>query len=172
MDASQQEQQQQQQHYAAVATRYKLEQQLRSGANWFYWIAGLSALNTIIYRVGGSMSFFFGLGITQMMDGLAIGLRSNVGEEAGTIIGLVLLGLSIGVVGLFILLGWLARGRRKWPFIVGMALYGLDALLFLIVQDYLSLGFHAFGLIWFFNGLGALNKIKKLDEAAGLAVVV
>ncbi len=162
----------QQQQYATIAALYKLEQQFRSGANWFYWIAGLSALNTIISRVGGSMNFFFGLGITQVLDAFAVAVHTQVGEQVGMIVGLALLGLTVGVIGLFILLGWLARGRRKWPFIVGMVLYSLDALIFLLAQDYLSLAFHAFGLIWFFNGLCAIKKLKKFEQAATPAIVV
>ena len=44
--------------------------QLRSGANWFYWIAGLSVVNSLIFAFGGKVSFIAGLGLTQIVDGI------------------------------------------------------------------------------------------------------
>ena len=38
--------------------------QLKSGASWFYWIAGLSLINSIAAVSGGSWRFILGLGIT------------------------------------------------------------------------------------------------------------
>src|SRR5438270_4545311 len=51
--------------------KLKAERQLRSGANWFYWIAGLSLLNTIIFMAGSDWHFVAGLGITQLIDAFA-----------------------------------------------------------------------------------------------------
>ena len=44
--------------------------QLKSGANWFYWIAGLSVVNSLIFAFGGHTSFIAGLGLTQLIDGI------------------------------------------------------------------------------------------------------
>ena len=35
--------------------------QLKSGANWFYWIAGLSLINSAIFVFGGNVNFIAGL---------------------------------------------------------------------------------------------------------------
>ena len=43
-----------------------------SGANWFYWIAGLSLVNTILLYTGSEWVFVVGLGVTQLIDGIAI----------------------------------------------------------------------------------------------------
>jgi len=42
----------------------ELQNQAKSGANWFYWIAGASLVNTIIFLFNGRVSFIIGLGIT------------------------------------------------------------------------------------------------------------
>src|SRR4051794_40879026 len=69
----------------AVAERLALEskiqslvQQGRNGANWFYWIAGLSLVNSVILLTGGNTFFFIGLGVTMMADAIAtvVGQRS------------------------------------------------------------------------------------------------
>ena len=37
-----------------------------SGANWFFWIAGLSLVNSLIILFSGEWSFIVGLGATQI----------------------------------------------------------------------------------------------------------
>lgn len=143
----------------------RIEQQgkaLKIGANWFYWIAGLSVVNSLIQFFGGEWGFIVGLGITQVVDALAAVVAEQTGDGTGAI-RLVALALDIGVAGLFALFGWFA-GRRKAPaFVVGMILYALDGLLFLLVQDWLSLGFHAFALFGLFGGLKALRSLRELE---------
>lgn len=36
-------------------------QQAKSGANWFFWIAGMSIFNSLIQLLGGSLNFVIGL---------------------------------------------------------------------------------------------------------------
>ncbi|MCK4829211.1 hypothetical protein KA005_76515, partial [bacterium] len=55
---------------AGPLERVKFEKQLKSGANWFFWIAGLSLVNTIVFLFDGSIYFVVGLGITQIVDGI------------------------------------------------------------------------------------------------------
>lgn len=47
---------------AAVA-RVELQKRANSGAGWFFWIAGLSVVNSAISLLGGGWSFVLGLGI-------------------------------------------------------------------------------------------------------------
>lgn len=48
---------------------------IRSSAHWFFWIAGLSIINTLITAFSSSeISFLAGLGITQLINGLITGL--------------------------------------------------------------------------------------------------
>ena len=127
--------------------------QLRSGASWFYWIAGLSLVNSIISFSGSSWHFLFGLGITQIFDGL----RENLGS-AGTI---VVLALDLAAAGLFILFGVFANKGHLWAFITGMVLFGLDGLLFVLVKDWLGVGFHVFVLYCLYRGLSACRQMRR-----------
>ena len=47
----------------------ELAAQTTNGASWFYWIAGLSAINSVVYLSGSDWSFLAGLGLTQLADG-------------------------------------------------------------------------------------------------------
>jgi len=140
----------------------------KNGANWFYWIAGLSVVNSVISLFQGGWGFIFGLGVTQVVDAVASAILEEQGDGAG-LIRIIALGASVFVAGFFVLFGWLANQGLGWAFLVGMVLYALDGLLYLLVKDWLSLGFHAFALFSMFNGYTALRKLKVLVPPAGEA---
>lgn len=68
--------------------------------------------------------------------------------------------LDLIVVGMFILFGVFAHKRHTWAFIVGMILYALDGLIFLIGQGWLALGFHVFVLVCLFRGFKACRELN------------
>ena len=126
--------------------------QLKSGASWFYWIAGLSLINSFIAFSGSDYGFILGLGITKIIDAL--------GQEIQGMGKLIALGLDLIVVGLFVFFGVFANKRKTWAFVIGMVLYGLDSLFSLLVQDWLSLGFHGFALFCLFRGFRACRELN------------
>ena len=136
----------------------KLKGQVASGANWFFWIAGLSLVNSVVFLVGGSWSFIVGLGITQLVDAVVVAATAN-GGPAAVILRFVAFGLDVVVAGVFVLVGWLARKHKVWAFVVGIVLYLADGLLFLVFSDWKSVAFHAFALLFIVVGLLALKKL-------------
>ena len=146
----------------------KLLQAMGSGANWFYWIAGLSLLNSVIQMFDSDRSFVVGLGITQVLDAVASLAAKEVGSGAGTVLRAIAFALDLCVAGVFALFGWQAGKRRRWAFLAGMVLYVLDALIFLAVGDWLSLGFHAFALVGIWAGFSSLRKLEALEIQMGL----
>jgi hypothetical protein len=137
----------------------------RGGANWFYWIAALSVVNTLISLFQGGWGFIFGLGVTQIVDAIAAVILEEQGDSTG-LIRIIALGASVFFAGFFALFGWLANQRQGWAFLVGMVLYLLDGLLFLLVQDWLSLAFHGFALFRMFQGYQALREIRAVTDPA------
>jgi hypothetical protein len=135
-----------------TADRQQLEARMRSGASWFYWIAGLSLINSIASLTGAQWGFIVGLGVTQIIDAFADGLGGAAFAVA--------LSLSILTAGIFILFGVFANKRHLWAFVVGMVLYTLDGLIFAIARDWLAAGFHAFVLYWLFNGFRAARLLR------------
>jgi zinc transporter ZupT len=141
-------------NYAAVEhTRH-----MHSGANWFFWIAGLSLINSVIALVKGGWSFLAGLGVTQVIDGLALGLSDELGGAAVA----VALVLDLVVAGFFVGLGLYARRALLWAFVLGMIVYALDGVLLAAFQVWLSLAFHAFALYGIYRGYAAARKLKGL----------
>ena len=132
------------------------------GANWFFWIAGLSFINSVIVLMDGRWSFLAGLGITQFIDGMAKALSPKLGGAA--VVFALLMDLAAAAV--IVLFGLMARQRHNWAFVLGMILYGLDGLLFLLVGDWLSLAFHAYALYCIYRGLSANTQLKALQPDA------
>ena len=128
------------------------EAQLKSGASWFYWIAGLSLINSIIALTGADWGFILGLGITQVFDA--------IGHEFAGVGKIIALVLDLIAIGLFVLFGVFANKGRSWAFIVGMILYALDSVLALLTQEWLPLGFHGFALFCLFRGFSACRELK------------
>lgn len=133
-----------------------LNKNLQSSGRWFYWVGALSIINTLIMYFGGGVSFIVGLGITQFIDGVVY--------EASSIVKLIALLVNILISGSFGIFGCFALKQNKWPFMIGMTLYFMDALLFLFIQDWLSIGFHAFVLLSLFAGIRSINKVEKIQQ--------
>jgi hypothetical protein len=131
---------------AAVA-KMVANSRIRAGAHWFYWIAGLSVINSLVVIFGGNFHFVVGLGITSVVDVIA----KHAGS-AGSVLDIVINGFVAGVFALF---GYFAVQGHKWAFLVGMALYALDGMLLFGASDYLGVAFHAYALFAIYRGLKA-----------------
>ena len=142
--------------------RYQLEERCKSGARWFYWIAALSLITSLIALSGNQWGFIVSLGVTQLVDALA----NNAGGGAK----IVALVFDLMAVGAFALIGYFASQKHAWVFVAGMAAYALDGLLFLLVQDWLAIAFHAFALYGIFGGYQACKRLLALEsESTALA---
>jgi hypothetical protein len=141
---------------ADAQTLAKLSRSVRGGAGWFYWIAGLSLVNTVLMYTGSQRYFVIGLGAGLLAQSLASDL------------GIAVIGLTLSVIAslLFATFGVFAHRRQSWAFIIGMVLYALDGLVFLLVRDWMSMGFHALALVCIAGGLSSLRKLRKLDRTS------
>jgi hypothetical protein len=150
--------------------KLQLERRFLNGVNWFFWIAGLSLINTILYAAGGHFVFVIGLGATQFVDGFFTALANETGSGATTFHGIGV-GINIGIAGLFVIAGLLGRARKRIAIIAGMALYVLDAILVLVFKDFVSVAFHAWALLGIFNGLRVLGQLEEKPKLPGSEVV-
>lgn len=154
---------------AAAAERRHLEQAIaplfdkgRRGANWFFWIAGLSLVNSVIIHGGGQTFFAIGLGTTLLIDGIA-SFIANQSPDAATIVKAIAIGLDIAVALFVAAFGLLARKRYTVIFAIGMALYLLDGLIFVLAMDLIGIGVHIFGIICMWQGFRAFRELNALQ---------
>jgi len=140
----------------AASARLRLEAQFRNGANWFFWIAGMSLVNSLVGLFGGQWGFVIGLGVTQVIDAV---LTSGDGDVGSRLIGPL---LTAAVAGVFIACGYFARQGKRSLFIAGIVLYVLDSLIFVVVRDVLAIAFHAFALYCLVKGMRAKDQLDSL----------
>lgn len=138
----------------------ELTQRYRSGANWFYWIAGLTIITSLIAFFGGGIRFLISLGLTQFIDGVALGLATQLGG-AVQVVGLV---LDLIVTGVFVLFGYLANKKMLWAYVAGMVVFLFDGLLSLAFADYIGVIAHAVVLFWLFRGFQAGRELVSLEK--------
>lgn len=143
-----------------------LENEIRDGANWFYWIAALSVINTMVTLFGGSWNFIIGLGITQIVDTYSYQYAAGLGSYAGYLA----IFIDLVIAGFFAVLGYLSNKKKNWSFILGMILYAADGLLFVVVLDYLSILFHLIALYFIYKGYSA-NRVYRTGERANNSLV-
>jgi hypothetical protein len=143
---------------APSSAKAQLEAVVNSGAKWFYWIAGLSLVNTALSFFGSDRRFVIGLGLPEVVDAIA------KEEEAGG--GVVNLSLDLLIVGMFVFFGYKACQRSKAAFLTGMIVYVLDAGLLLLGEEYFSVAFHGLALIYIFKGFSANNQLRVLESAS------
>ena len=133
--------------------RAHLTERANSGANWFYWLAALSLGNSIWAFFSVGVQFFFGLGISMVADALA--------TEAGSGWRLVAMGFGMFVSAAFAVLGIFAR-RSPALFMVGIALYALDAALLLVIQAWIHAAVHGYVLFRLIQGWQALRALRAM----------
>ncbi len=131
-----------------------LQYSIKRGANWFYWIAALSLINSIIAIAGGHFIFLAGLAVSQIADGIAAHL-GFVGPYFSIIIDVV---VAVFVCGF----GYFASHGSRAALIVGMFLYALDGAVFLLFSAYAPAVFHAFVLYQIVQGWRARQKLDRL----------
>jgi hypothetical protein len=130
---------------------------MRRGASWFFTIAILSGINSLLQIFDAHIRFIFGLGITQVVGTMAK-QSSN-----GTVVLLIVDGLFIG---LLLLCGKWARERSQGAFLGGMIAYALDGLLLLLFNMWIDAAVHAYALYRMWQGYAASRELTQLEQAA------
>ncbi len=146
-----------------IKSQLKNESKFKNAIGWFYWIAGLSFLNSLLAAFNANFSFTIGLGITQLIDAVAIGATKRLGTTSYLLIIFSLI-ISLLFSGLFVLFGYLGNKRKKGAIITGAVIYILDGILALVLGLYLDGLFHALALVGIFSGLKMLDG-KKQDPS-------
>ena len=139
-----------------VEQKFRAERVVRVGAGWFATIAALSMINSVLSMSGAAIRFIFGLGIAQFVDALA-----HQAGQTGFALDLVINGF---VAGIFVVFWRFARKGEQWAFVVGLALYALDAVVVLYLKDILAVAFHAYALYRIYSGMSGIPALQRLQQ--------
>jgi hypothetical protein len=143
---------------ARVPAGAAIQERRDFGARWFYWIAGLSLLNAVLYALSREWEVALGAGLGFILQGIAIELFGQRGSWLA----------HLPVIALFAWFGWQALRGRQWAFLAGGVIFALDAGLVLLVQDWIALGLHGFALFAIVGGWRAQRELD-LTVAAPLS---
>ena len=129
---------------------------LKSGARWFYWVAGLSLANTAAPFTGSHVHFVMGLGITRIVD--------LVAYRAGAAATLPALVIDVMIAAALVAIGVWSSRCNQFAFGIGMLLYAADGVLLVLAHDYLSVAFHVLALFYMYRGFVAGQHLRGLAE--------
>lgn len=132
----------------------QLTEDIQKAANWFYWIAGLSIANSLVFYFSKDLYFVVGLGITQFIEGVLSELKNGPS--------LIALILNLMIAGFFIFFGYMSRKYKKWAFIIGVIIYIIDALIYLYTREWMAVGFHIFAIVMISKGFIKVFEYDKV----------
>lgn len=140
--------------------RMLLMKRAKDGINWFYWVALISVITTIIFVAGGTPNFFLSLGINQLVIGYTIAVGS--GTQVGPLMHWVAGAIDLLFAGVFVIFGYRgSRSYRGW-IVAGIILYALDGLIFAYLGVWLGVIVHAFVMYNLVRGLRAMDSLKRM----------
>ena len=132
----------------ATASDPELDQRIRSGASWFYWIAALTFITSACWFAQVNFSFALGLGVTRHID-YRLGYSPAVS-----------LTLDVLICGVVALLGYFAIRRQNWAFIAGLTILALDTALSVQQEAWFSVAFHAWAIVSIFMAFRASRAAR------------
>ena len=138
--------------------------QSEKAAQWFIIIAGFSLLNSILVYMGAEVNFVVGLGVTMLVDGVLLVSQGELSGLARILIQTIAIGFNVGVLVFFWIIWKKSKRGSRGAYLFGMIIYLLDSLLFLMVGDWVGVGFHLFFLFFIFGGYGFI-KHRRVAEA-------
>ena len=123
---------------------------VQSAARWFWWIAGLSLVNTVLFFAGSDTSFVIGLAMTTL---------ASAAFADNLPVAIVLAGLTIGF---YYFVGLQAERHKLWAFYAGLVVYIADGLLYVLFEDWMSVGFHALAAFFIVKGIIRVRELARL----------
>jgi len=97
------------------------DHKVQSAASWFFWVAGLSCVSTVMHAFGLDFSFMVSMGSTDILG--------YIGVQTPDAVLKVLAYTVCGLIFLFVAAcGYFAAKKHLWAFIVGIGVLMLDAL--------------------------------------------
>ncbi|MFG6488524.1 hypothetical protein ACG04R_17690 [Roseateles sp. BYS78W] len=123
---------------------------IRSAARWFWWIAGLSLVNAAMFISGSETNFVLGLAMTTLASAFYAAKPA-----------LAIAGIAI-TVGFYFFMGLHAQRGKLWAFFVGLAVYAVDTAIYVMFEDWMSVGFHALALFFIFRGVMRVRELARL----------
>jgi hypothetical protein len=133
----------------------------KKARGWFVAIAAFSFVNSLLIMFGAEVSFVIGLGATQVVDAIVAVMREEMASSAAAVASAIGLLINLCIIGVVMVIWWASGRGSTAAYIVGMVLYGLDGLIFLLVGDWIGVGFHVFFLFMLWGGYRFMREWRN-----------
>ena len=135
------------------SARHVTRTSVMHAADWFFWLAILSIINSLIVYYYQIPNTPIALGITQWVDGTTSGFNATMSTSA--------LVINILIAAALAGFGLLARRGSDIAFVLGIFLYVIDAVLMIGLKDFFGFGVHLIALFFLVKGLLASRHIRE-----------
>ena len=135
------------------SARHVTRTSVMHAADWFFWLAILSVINSLIVYYYQVPNTPIALGITQWVDGTTSGFNATMSTSA--------LVINILIAAALAGFGLLARRGSDIAFVLGIFLYVIDAVLMIGLKDFFGFGVHLIALFFLVKGLLASRHIRE-----------
>ncbi len=143
---------------------HEIIEHAKKARGWFAAIAAFSIVNSLLIMFGAEVSFVIGLGATQVVDAIMAVTRQEAGASAATALTVVGFGINLCIIGVVMLIWWASGKGSTTAYLVGMVLYALDGLIFVLVQDWIGVGFHVFFLAMLWGGYRFMREWARAES--------
>ncbi len=132
-----------------------LLQPIHRGANWFYWIVGLSLVNATLALFDANLHFIVGLAYTEIASGIIKAADDSIFFKLFGGVSLLM------IIGAFLFIGKKAHKPNKTLYLVGIILYALDGVIYFAFSDFLPGIFHIYVVYNLWLGYRAINDYEQ-----------
>ena len=146
------------------------EKSVKSAANWLYVIAGLSIVNSLLSLFEVNWIFFFGLGLTQVVDVFMLVPSDGSATTVGSLMKFMGININLAIVTGFVALGYFANKRHTWALVIGAGLYALDLLVLLFFGVWIAAFLHSIAVLSMIKGIRALSVFHKHKASAVVGI--
>ncbi|MGQ0540990.1 MAG: hypothetical protein ACT4O9_03965 [Blastocatellia bacterium] len=145
-------------HIEQQTIQYSPRSAFMNGANWFFWLAAFSAVNSLIVYYFATPNSMAAFGITRWIDGTSGALTA---EGVVPPLHLSALAINLLIALAFAGFGYFARRGNDFAFVLGIFLYLIDSMLMIGLKDFFGFGFHIVGLYFLTRGLLASRHLRE-----------
>lgn len=142
------------------ATRRQLKERCEQGARWFYLVAALSFITSLVSFYGIEWDSMVSLGVARAVDPLAFSLA----YEFGWPVRIVAVAADAAVAAVVATVGYFASMRHILVFLAGMVAYALDGVVFVFAGEWPAVAFHLLALFIMYTGYRACVQLAALDR--------
>jgi hypothetical protein len=155
-----------------VKMKQSLNLRIKNGILWFYGIAGLSILLSIIYLLRITDKISGVLGTAQLVNKIFPSIATDYSSIGGVGGRFVVFSVTLMISLIFVVIGVIGRRNHRWLIVIGIILYGLDALINIFTYDLTGIAFHAIALWGLFSGLNAMDNLKMLEKGEKISIPI